>query len=398
MKKLKKSKSKDRSNSRVIGWFVVSLLALSALLLYRLGSLTHGLSQQEIQTSTAAVGWHGIYHSPLDLPLKAIRSVVFYVFPSHGQTLTRLPNAAIGALSIISFSWLAYLWHGRRTAIFASVLFASSAWVLHVSRYASYDVVYLWAMTTLLLTHALLHHYKKQAFVWYLTLLLWGLLLTIPGMIWFLLPSLYLQRTLIKNSLQTFGRWWQRILAVIILLLWVPLLGVDLSRKGQLLAWLGLPNHLAGPATLVKQFAGVFVHLFIRGPQYPTLWLGREPLLDAFTLAMCALGVYFYGSRWRTGRSRLLVRTFVIGVILVALQGPVSLSILVPIVYAVAVMGIAYLIHEWLRVFPLNPLARSLGIGLVAIVVSVSCIYNLRAYFIAWPHNTDTQATFRYHL
>ncbi|HVA11382.1 MAG TPA: hypothetical protein VNG32_04435 [Candidatus Dormibacteraeota bacterium] len=395
MKKLKKQQTR---NFGVIGWFVLAILALAALLIYRLGSLTHGLSQQEVQTSTAAVGWHGIYHSPLDLPLKALRSVVFYIFPSHGQTLTRLPNAAIGGLTIMSFSWLAYLWHGRRTAIFASVLFASSAWVLHVSRYASYDVVYLWAMTTLLLTHALLHHYKKQALVWYLTLLLWGVLLTIPGMIWFLVPSLYLQRSPIRNSWRAFGRWWQRILAVIILLLWVPLLGVDLSRSGQLKAWLGLPNHLAAPAMLLKQFGGVFVHLFLRGPQYPTLWLGRAPLLDAFTLAMCALGIYFYGSRWRTGRSRLLERTFGIGVILVALQGPVSLSILVPVVYAAAAMGIAYLLHEWLQVFPLNPLARSLGIGIVALAVAASCTYNLRAYFIAWPHNTVTQTTFRYHL
>ena len=395
---MKKVKKQEKRNSIVIGWLVLSLLALGALLLYRLGSLTHGLSQQEMQTSTAAVGWHGIYHSPLDLPLKAVRSIVFYIFPNHGQSLTRLPNAAIGALAVISFSWLAYLWHGRRTAIFASVLFASSAWVLHVSRYASYDVVYLWAMTSLLLTHALLHHYKKQVLVWYLTLLLWGLLLPIPGMIWFLVPSLYLQRSRILDSWQTFGRWWQRCVAVIILLLWVPLLGVDLSRSGQLRAWLGLPSHLAGPAELLRQFVGVFVHLFIRGPQYPTLWLGRAPLLDAFTLAMCALGIYFYGSRWRTGRSRLLERTFGIGVILVALQGPVSLSILVPVVYAAAAMGVAYLLHEWLQVFPLNPLARSLGIGLVALVVAASCTYNLRAYFIAWPHNPVTQATFRYHL
>jgi hypothetical protein len=27
----------------------------------------------------------------------------------------------------------------------------------------------------------------------------------------------------------------------------------------------------------------------------------------------------------------------------------------------------------------------------------LSCLYNLRAYFVAWPHAATTQTTFRYH-
>jgi hypothetical protein len=386
-----------QGNSSVIGWTIFICLALGMLLLYHLGSLTHGLSYGEVQAATVAVGWHGIYHAPLDLPLKAIRSVVFYIFPTHGQTLTRLPNAFFGALAIISFGWLTWLWHGRRTALLVSALFATSAWVLHVSRLASYDVLYLWSITTLLLTHALLYRYPKQTYAWYGVLAFWGLLLTIPGMIWFLLPELFLQRAKIKTSWKRFSAWWQRLLAIVVPLIWVPLIGIDLSRKGQLITWLGLPSHLAKPAPLFKQFIGIFVHLFIRGPQYPTLWLGKAPMLDAFTLAMAALGIYFYASRWQSGRSQLLEIVSVIGIILVTLQGPVGLSVLVPVVYVAVAMGIAYLIHEWLYVFPINPLARRLGISLVTLVVAASCIYNLRAYFVAWANSPLTLAIFRYH-
>jgi hypothetical protein len=323
---------------------------------------------------------------------------VFYLVPTHGQTLTRLPNAVFGALTIASFSWLTWLWHGRRTALLVSALFATSAWVLHVSRLASYDIMYLWAMTSLLLTHAILHRYAKRAYAWYGILALWGLLLTIPGMIWFILPEVYIQRSLIKVGWKHVNAWWQRLLSIIVTFLWVPLIGIDLSRKGQLVTWLGAPSHLANPGSFLKQFIGVFVHLFIRGPQYPTLWLGRAPILDAFTLAMSGLGIYFYGSRWRTSRSRLLEIFLIVGAVLVALQGPVSLSVLVPIAYATCAMGIAYLVHEWLHVFPLNPLARTLGIGLVTLTVAISCVYNLRVYFVAWPNSPVTQAIFRYHL
>jgi len=386
-----------QGNASVIGWSLLACAVLAVLMLYHLGSLTHGLSKGEIQTATTAVGWHGIYRAPFDLPLKAVRSVVFHIFPTHGQTLTRVPNAFMGALAIISFGWLTWLWHGRRTALLVSPLFATSAWVLHVSRLASYDVIYLWSIITLLLAHALLYRYPKQTYVWYGVLFFWGLLITIPGMVWFLLPELYLQRTKITTSWKRFNAWWQRCLAVIVALIWVPLIAIDLARKGQIIPWLGLPSHLAAPATLSKHFFGIFVHLFIRGPEYPNLWLGKAPILDAFTLAMAALGIYFYGSRWQSGRSRLLEIVAAIGIILVTLQGPVGLSILVPVVYVSVAMGIAYLVHEWLYVFPMNPLARRVGIGLVILVVAISCLYNLRAYFVAWAYNPLTLMIFRYH-
>jgi hypothetical protein len=394
---MKQLKQQMQGNVRMVVWFVCAIALLGMLLLYRLGSLTHGLSQGEQQVATAAVGWHGIYRSPLDLPLKALRSVVFYLSPTHGQTLTRLPNAILGALAIIGFSWLTWLWHGRRTALLVSVLFATSAWVLHVSRYASYDVLYLWAIVTLFLTHALLHRYPKQWAVWYTSLAFWGILLTIPGMVWFLLPEVYLQRSLVRKGWKSFGRWWQRCLSVIVLLLWIPLLAINLTRHGQLLLWLGMPAHFSRPATLIKQLVSVPVHLFVRGPEHPALWLGRAPVLDAFTLAMCVLGIYFYGSHWRSTRGRLLEISFLIAIVLVALGGPVSFTVLVPIMYAAAAMGLAYLLHEWLQVFPKNPLARSLGIGLVTLAVAISCLYNVRAYFVAWAHTPATHAIFRYH-
>ena len=52
------------------------------------------------------------------------------------------------------------------------------------------------------------------------------------------------------------------------------------------------------------------------------------------------------------------------GVVLVGLGGPVGLSILVPLLYVAVATGLAYLLHEWLKVFPNNPLARGFGIGL----------------------------------
>src|SRR5438445_13046759 len=138
------------NNKRLAAGLLAAAVGLGWLLLFRLGSLTGGLSAGEMTAATTPVGWHGMYHHTLYLPLKCVRSVAFVVFPGHGQTLTRLPNTLFGALAIIAFTWLVRLWHSTRTAVLAGLLFATGAWVLHVSRLASFDVLYLWATPTLL--------------------------------------------------------------------------------------------------------------------------------------------------------------------------------------------------------------------------------------------------------
>lgn len=383
--------------ARLFIWLIIALAGLSWLMLYKLGSLTGGLSGGELTAATAPVGWHGIYHDPLYLPLKIVRSVVFYVFPEHGRTLTRLPNAVFGGLAALSFVGLIKLWHGNRTAVLAGLLFATSAWTLHVSRVASFDVMYMWGMITLLLTHVLLYRYGEKAIVWYGSLVIWGLMLYIPGMVWLVLIEIYLQRSTLADIWRHFNRWWQRVFYFLIGIAWLPLLVIDLRQPGEALKWVGAPAHLAAPMHLLKQLGAVPVHLFIRGPQYPDIWLARSPILDVFALTVCAIGIYFYVTHLKAARSRLLALLALVGTVLVALGGPVGLSLLVPLLYVSAATGIAYLLHEWLHVFPNNPLARGLGIGMLALVISLSCLYNLKAYFIVWPHNQVTQTVFRYH-
>ncbi len=372
------------------------LAILAWLILYRLGSLVGGLSAGEHTAAVTPIGWHGIYDNAMYLPLKLVRSADFYLFPHHGLILTRLPNALFGALATINFTWLIWLWHGRRTALIAGLLFTTSAWVLHASRLASFDVLYLWALPTLLLMNVALQRRPDKALVVYGNVLLWGLLLYIPGLVWLVIINIYFQRKAVAKGWQHFGRWWQRLLYLLAGAVWLPLLINNLRQPELSRLWLGLPATLAAPLELLKHFGAVFVHLFIRGPQYPDMWLGRAPILDVFTLAICLAGLYFYAQNRQASRSRLLGSLFLAGAILVALGGPVGLSLLVPLLYIVAATGIAYLLKEWLQVFPLNPLARGIGLGLVAVAVVLACTYNLRAYFIAWPHNETTKTLFRY--
>lgn len=369
---------------------------LGWLMLYKLGSLTAGMSGDELSAAAAPVGWHGIYEQPFYLPLELVRSVFFWVFPDHGPALSRLPNAIFGALAISSFAGLIRLWYGTRVAALAAAMFAAGAWTLHISRLASFDVMYLWAMPALFFGHFMLRKYYRLSSVWFGALITWGLLIYIPGLIWFVLIDMWLQRRYVAEGWRHATSWWRRPLYVLSGLIWLPLLAIDLGRAGNFSIWLGLPAHFDGAALMLKHFAAVPAHLFIRGPEYPQLWLGKAPILDVFALAASVLGIYFYATHWKSGRSRFMAAAALLGFLLVGIGGAVTLSLLVPLLYVAAATGLAYLLSQWLRTFPSNPLARGLGLGLVIFAVALSCLYNYRAYFIAWPHTDTAKATFQY--
>lgn len=385
-------------SSKWVLWLSLAFAGVCALMLYKLGTLTGGMSAGEVVVANKPLGWNDLFNNPLYLPLDSLRSLIFFLAPDHGQLLTRLPNAIFGALSIFTFAWLIWLWHGTRTAIFAGALFATAAWTLHVSRLASYDVLYLWAIPALLVAQVLVHRQGQRAVVWYGNILLLGVLLYIPGLVWLVLLNLFFQRNLLIKAWKQFSSGWRKLFTILVAILPLPLLIYGLTKPGQLAQWLGAPSDWESPLTILKNFGEIFLNLFITGPNQSVLWLGRAPIMDIFTMVVCAVGIYFYAKHVSATRSRTLGLMFACGVILLAINGPVQLSLLVPMLYIAAAAGIAYLLHDWLKVFPLNPLARGLGIGLISVAVLASCAYNLRSYFVVWPHNKATQKTFNHHL
>lgn len=394
---MKKIRRWYRDNALRVFWVAVVVFGLSWLFLYRLGSIPGGMSQAEIMVANGNFGWHGLYQTLLYAPLNIVRSIVFFAAGHHGQFLTRLPNAIFGIMSVIGFGWLLWLWHGGRTAILGTILFATSAWTLHISRVATNDVMYIWMMVMLLVSNALLYRHASKVWAVYTTALLWVCILFIPGGIWLLLINAFWQRGSIATASQTVGKLWQRIALLALLFIPILVLLASLLHSSQWLAWLGLPSHLINPLTVIHNFFAAVFHVYIRGPLLPDVWLGRLPILDVLAAVCSVVGLYFYGKNFDAGRSRMLASIFIAALVLIALGGPVTISLMVPLLFGLVATGLAYILREWLKVFPINPFARSIGLGLIIVAVSLSAIYNMRAYFIAWPHNPVTQVIYRYH-
>jgi hypothetical protein len=126
----------------------------------------------------------------------------------------------------------------------------------------------------------------------------------------------------------------------------------------------------------------------------PENWLGNVAILDVISMAMFVLGIYVFLKHIHLRRVKLFAFIFGVGIALVSLGGEVSLSLLVPFVYMLVAVGFGYLLDQWLKVFPRNPIAHGFGLFLVCLAIVVACSYHLRHYFVAWPQNSETKALY----
>ena len=385
-------------NLLVFNVATLALVFLYSIMLYKLGSLTAGYSATEYKTATSTLGFNGFFYHIFYLPLEAIRSILFFIFKDHGYTITRLPNVIIGSLTVIIYSWIIYNWHGKRTAFLSFLLFTCSAWTLHVSRLASYDVMYAFTGIALIGLYVMLKKYKTSYSALLLNAFAISMIITIPGMIWLAITTMILTREEIKINWNHINKLWKKLLVIIVWFSSLPLIVYSIFKYGGFIKFVGLPEHFAGVTQTIKNVVGVPVHLFVRGPQMPEIWLAQAAILDILVLIACLVGILFYVTHKEASRSRFLLIISLVSLLLVMLGGAVSISLLIPLLYVYAATGIAYLSREWLVTFPVNPFARTLGVSLISIGVGLSCIYGIRSYFVAWPHNQITTSTFVYKI
>lgn len=388
-----------KRHGRATSLTIIAVALCAWLLLAHLGDLTNGLSSREVNLANQTRDLGTIIQNPVGLPLTILQWIAGWL-PFEGTIWLRLPSVIIGGIAILAMAYVLRRWYGPRTALFGTVLFLTSAWFLHVARLATFDILLLAGPLVLLASHVLLHERGTGRFVRFGWPFIQFGLLYIPGMIWFLLLNFLWQRQDIKKAFAQSSSWWERSgLAVSALVLLAPLVaGLWIGDSRQVaLSLAGLPASLPSAGEVLSTLGHNLLFIGIYGTAEADMWLNHLAIFGVFMAVMIVLGAYFYIQHSGARRTRLLASFGLLGLILASLTGPVTVGIVVAWCYLVAAAGIAYLLHLWLKVFPKNPVARNIGIGAIVLVVSVSCVYNLRQYFLAWPRNPATQAVFEPH-
>ncbi|MBX6334987.1 hypothetical protein IRY61_06660, partial [Candidatus Saccharibacteria bacterium] len=364
------------------------MVLFGLLLWFRLGSLTGGYSAEEAAALQAGSSLSQIFENPLNAPFTLLAYLFSLIFTGEQALLSvRAAATVIGLLTLTAFYWLVRHWHGERTAVLGTVIFGSSAWFLHTARLGTPDV----ALFLLLVLVAGSVWFKKTDYyaILFAGFILTATLLYVPGMIWpVLFVTLWQAKTILRFAKKHLGFFLFGLFGVLALI--APLLWALWRSPGIARDIAGLPAGFNWTGAL-ERLGEVPYQLFVHGPADPVIWLGRLPVLDVFSMVMLIFGAYLYFRYRHLARSKMVAASLTISLLLIALGGAVTLSIIIPFVYLLVAAGIGFMLDRWQRVFPRNIIAQSVSVGLISLAVIIVGWYGLRHYFVAWPNAPATR-------
>ena len=221
-----------------------------------------------------------------------------------------------------------------------------------------------------------------------------GIALYIPGFVWFVLGGLVWQRRIVLYELHQTKVVNKLLAGLLLLVLATPLIWASIKHPAVAQLSVGLPSIWPSPVQFLQNAYHIPLQLFVHGPNNPILWLGQSPILNIFEDAMFILGVYAFWQHRELERTRLLLGLGVLCSVLIIIGGLVTITALIPLIYITIAAGLLYTLEVWFSVFPRNPVARGVGILVLAVAMLVSCNYHLREYFVAWPNAPATHAVF----
>lgn len=377
---------------------MVVSLGLIAYVLYfnRLASLLPGYSAPELRALHNASSWHAITSNPVNVPYKLCVWLATAVL-HHGIFATRVVAASFGTLAVIVFYAIIRPWYSFRAAFLGTILFATSAGFLHSARLGSGQVL---QMSVLVFIGAVLWYRRarrQKVLVGYGMVMLFALLWYVPGMVWFELLGLGLLHKGALRQLRRMSTAHSVAWGVLFLAMITPLLIASLRNPQVALAATGLPRTVDSLSRIPSNLLDTVMSIGVRSSGNPVLWIGHAPLLNITELALGAIGAYYYVYRERSIRTIFLTVATVLSLVLISFGGSVGFTSLVPLLYLFISSGIDHLLGEWLAVFPRNPIARFTGVSVIVIVLFFSVLYQVRSYFVAWPHNDATRHAFNLH-
>jgi len=372
-----------------IGAFII----FGLLLVLNLSKQPPRLSGQEVASAFSAHNLHFNNLNPINL---------LYNLPLHFALIL---HASIGSLRIVSVIYAVALllimyivltyWFNSFLSAVGVAMVATSSWFLNLSRVATPDILFALGSMVLIASCMLFMHTRLRNMTFILFLGCLAALVYIPGFIWLVSGVLIWSH---KRIFQAFKRVsnYEKVIGILFGLAILLPLGWSLRMHPNLFkAFLGLPNHFNTPIMLFKNLYHIPLTLFVRAPLSPQYWLGTLPLLDVIETVLFVFGLYTIYHNHRLAEPR---NVFIYGVLacvaLVTLGGPVTIAILLPVIFIIIIVGLLYVWNLWLGVFPKNPIAISLGLSLMVVLLAVSCNYQLRRYLIAWQGSPTTSQVF----
>lgn len=374
--------------------FIFASLALFGVYIYRITDLVPGFSVIEKVSIASASSAKIIMNDPLNAPHKVLQYILTRI--DHTGFIAMRGVSIVIAIGLVAlFFYVIRRWFSFRVAVMATILFATSSWMLNITRLATPDIMVL-SIIAAIAYGAWIPRTKKHRLAVALGFGMVVWLLYVPGLVWFVIFGTIWQRKRVIELMKS-----EQAVFVLIIVGLLALLGpllFSLYNDPQLLkAYVGLSadplNQLAG---IPKRLLLIPVKLVLYNyPVNPVYGIAKLPLLDIFTVVMALLGAFnFFVNDRLLDRTKIIFGGIMLSCGLYALNGTVGIQILIPFIYLLVAGGIAFMLQQWFKVFPINPFAKTLATGMLLIALIMVSFYHANRYYVAWPSIPATRAAF----
>jgi hypothetical protein len=362
------------------------------LVFYALDSKPGGLSEAESTyiTKTSQNDWGELIKEADFLPHKALSASTQQLLGTN-IIVARAVSGLFALFAVTAFYFIVRITFSKTIALVSTLLLFSSSLTLVFGRLVTPEIMYL--MTSIPLLGLIMYRVEKMKLGLYVFGVGASLLLYVPGMLWF---SLLLLIWLIfqpkfqdtKYSAKVTHKLLTSLLSIVLI---APLIISLYLDPGQLLSLIGVPADFGKINDILISFVQTPVVLTIRSFDNPAFWIGRLPLLDVAQSIFLVFGLALAVKHRVLLLGLLPISGIILGSALAALNSNVPLIVIWPFVFLMITQGISLMSERWQYVFPRNPLARSLGLIAISLVLLASITFNLNRHFIAWVKAPETQ-------
>jgi hypothetical protein len=361
------------------------------IVVFQLSVIPNKFSTIEVSYAAETRSISSIAKNTLSLPHK---------LSSYGTTFFSESTRSVRAVSIIFYGFCVIAiyrslkrWHSSKVALYGSALFATNATALAIGRLAAPLVLLFgWSIVISLLLWT--QHGSSRRVAPFTLFIVSSALLYVPGAPYFFLLLLVIFGDKIRNTIKQIKHSSLYTAIGAGLLVITPLILSFTSDADILKQWLLLPNQIDWrtiPLNIL-QVPSAFVY---RQPADSLISVGRLPIFDVAAGGLFLIGLYAYQKHIKLERTRIMMLTALLGVLIGALgQVAIATILLLPFAYSIVAAGISYVLDEWYAVFPKNPFARSFGLLLVTTVVLISMYFQLTKFLVVWPQVPETRATY----
>lgn len=355
--------------------------------------MTPGLGEAEYSSRQNSQSLNQIISRGLNAPYNLVQHTLLNVI-SDDLWAVRLASVFFALLIFTFLFLLLRSWFGSTIAIFAGLIFITTPWVVNIARTGTPNITYLW-MIVPLASFIMMERSKTKAGTWWVILCATAALgIYIPGFFWLLLiGALATGRPILKTTSRINSLFLIAGMALGALLV-IPLflsLAFEPSRIKQLLL---MPTTLDPTIEILKSAAWAVSSLFWVARSGVDIGIGRLPVLNILQIVLTVFGVYALSTRARN------ITYVLLGVLFFSIlasginNNSYYLIFGLPAIAVLIGAGLRYLYIEWRRIFPLNPFAYALAIGLISLVTGTHILYGARYSLIAWPHTAETKNTY----